>query len=123
VGGAPGGISNAAVRRSAELGDAWHPLGLSLEDLEKGVATMRQMASRAGRQPGVAPRNFLDLTDAPRGSGRAAFQGARDEVLADLRRVKALGAEWMTFDLPRVDVPGMAKAIERIARDIKPAAA
>jgi probable F420-dependent oxidoreductase len=125
VGGAPGGISNAAIRRCAELGDAWHPLGLSLDDLETGLATLRQMASRAGRRdgPGLAPRNLLDLTDGPKGTGRAAFQGSRDEVLSDLRRVKGLGAEWMTFDLPRVDVPGMAKAMERLVRDIKPAAA
>ena len=44
-------------------------------------------------------------------------------MLSDLRRVKGLGAEWMTFDLPRVDVPGMVKAMERLVRDIKPAAA
>jgi probable F420-dependent oxidoreductase len=124
VGGAPGGISNAAIRRCAELGDAWHPLGLSLDDLEKGLATLRQMASRAGRRdgPGLVPRNLLDLTDGPKGNGRVAFQGSRDEVLSDVRQVKALGAEWMTFDLPRVDVPGMVKAMERLVRDIKPAA-
>ena len=125
VGGAPGALSDAALRRCAELGDAWHPLGLSLDDLEKGLATLRGLAARAGRRegPGLAPRNSLDLTDAAKGSGRAAFQGSKDEVLSDLRRVKGLGAEWMTFDLPRVDVPGMVKAMERLAADIKPAAA
>src|SRR5205814_1364522 len=40
VRGSPGGVSEAAVRRCAELGDAWHPLGLSLEDIEKGLATL-----------------------------------------------------------------------------------
>ena len=28
VGGSPGAVSGPAVRRCAELGDAWHPLGL-----------------------------------------------------------------------------------------------
>jgi hypothetical protein len=37
--------------------------------------------------------------------------------------VGALGAEWMTFDLPRADVPGMMRGMERLARDVKPAAA
>jgi probable F420-dependent oxidoreductase len=125
VGGAPGGVSAPAVRRCAELGDAWHPLGLGLEDLEKGWATVRDLASRAGRRggPELAPRNLLDLTDAPRGAGRVAFQGSLDEVAADVRRVQRLGATWMTFDLPRAGVPAMMRAMERLAREVKPAAA
>jgi probable F420-dependent oxidoreductase len=125
VGGAPAALSRAAVRRCAELGDAWHPLALSLDDLEKGLATLRELSRSAGRAqaPGLAPRNMLDLTDRPMGAGRAAFQGSPAEVAADVRRVRALGADWMTFDLPRVDVPGMMRAMERLAREVKPAVA
>ena len=125
VGGSPGATSQAAIRRCAELGDAWHPLALSLDDVEMGYATLREMATRLGRRdaPGLAPRNLLDLTDRPKGAGRAAFQGSPDEVTADVRRAKALGAEWLTFDLPRVDVPGMMRAMERLAREVTPAGA
>jgi probable F420-dependent oxidoreductase len=125
VGGMPGAVSTPAVRRCAELGDAWHPLALSLDDIEKGYATLRDLAARAGRRDGLglAPRNALDLTDAAKGGGRAAFQGSVAEVAADIRRVRTLGAEWMTFDLPRAGVPAMTRAIERLAREVKPAAA
>lgn len=125
VGGSPGATSQAALRRCAELGDAWHPLALSLDDVEKGYATVREMATRFGRRdaPGLAPRNLLDLTDRAKGAGRAAFQGSPDEVAADVRRATALGAEWLTFDLPRVDVPGMMRAMERLVREVKPAGA
>lgn len=125
VGGSPGTTSQAALRRCAELGDAWHPLALSLDDVEKGYATVREMATRFGRRaaPGLAPRNLLDLTDRAKGAGRAAFQGSPDEVAADVRRATALGAEWLTFDLPRVDVPGMMRAMERLVREVKPASA
>lgn len=124
VGGAPGTVSGPAVRRCAELGDAWHPLGLSLDDIEKGYATVRDLAARHGRRdrPGLAPRNLFDLTDAPRGSGRAAFQGSVEEVASDIRRVRSLGADWMTFDLPRAGVPAMLRAMERLAGEVKPAA-
>ncbi|HEY7519814.1 MAG TPA: TIGR03619 family F420-dependent LLM class oxidoreductase [Methylomirabilota bacterium] len=123
VGGAPGGISAPAVRRCAELGDAWHPLGLSLDDIEKGYASLRDLGARSGRRAalGLAPRNLLDLTEAPKGSGRAAFQGTVAEVAADIRRVRGLGADWMTFDLPRTGVPEMAQAMERLAREVKAA--
>jgi probable F420-dependent oxidoreductase len=125
VGGSPGGISDAAVRRCAEQGDAWHPLGLSLDDIEKGAGTLRELAGKAGRRdvPTLAPRNTLDLTDARKGAGRAAFQGSPDEVAADVQRAKALGASWLTFDLPRTGVPAMTRALERIIKDVKPAAA
>ena len=123
VGGAPGAISAPAVRRCAELGDAWHPLGLSLDDIEKGYATLRDLAARSGRRTalGLAPRNLLDLTDGAKSSGRAAFQGSVAEVAADIRRVRALGAEWMTFDLPRAGVSAMTQAMERLAREVKAA--
>jgi alkanesulfonate monooxygenase SsuD/methylene tetrahydromethanopterin reductase-like flavin-dependent oxidoreductase (luciferase family) len=123
VGGAPGAASQPAIRRCAELGDAWHPLALSLDELEKGYAALREMATRLGRRqpPGLAPRNLLDLTDRPKGAGRAAFQGSPDEVVADVRRAAALGAEWLTFDLPRADLPAMTRALERVAADVKPA--
>jgi probable F420-dependent oxidoreductase len=125
VGGAPGGVSGPAVRRCAELGDAWHPLGLSLDDIEKGYATVRDIATRHGRRerPGLAPRNLLDLTDSAPAGRRAAFQGSVADVASDIRRVRSLGAEWMTFDLPRAGVPAMVRAMERLAGEVKPAAA
>jgi probable F420-dependent oxidoreductase len=125
VGGMPGVISSPAVRRAAELCDAWHPLGLSLDDLEKGLATVRQLAVKFGRRetPGLAPRNMLSLTDRPKGSGRASFEGSPDEVAADIRRARALGVEYLTFDLPRADVPTMARTMERFVKDVKPGVA
>jgi len=125
VGGSPGVVSGPAVRRCAELGDAWHPLALSLDDVEKGYATLRDLASRTGRRDalGLAPRNLLDLTDAAKGAGRAAFQGSVAEVASDVKRVKGMGAEWMTFDLPRAGIPAMTRAMEQLARELKPAAA
>ena len=125
VGGAPGTVSEPAVRRCAELGDAWHPLGLGFEAIEKGYATLGRLAARSGRRGplGLAPRNLLDLTDRAKGGARGAFQGTPDEIASDVRRVKGLGAEWMTFDLPRVDVAGMARAMERLVTEVKPASA
>ena len=125
VGGSPGAVSAPAVRRCATLGDAWHPLALGLDDIEKGYATLRDLGARSGRRDALrlAPRNALDLTDGPKGSGRAAFQGAVEEVASDIRRVRGLGAEWMTFDLPRTGVPAMVRAMERLAGEVKAAAA
>jgi len=125
VGGSPATLSAAALRRCAELGDAWHPLALGLDEIEKGFATVKDLATGHGRREplGLAPRNLLDLTAAPKGGDRAAFQGSVAEVASDIRRVRALGAAWLTFDLPRAGVPAMITAMERLVREVKPAAA
>ena len=121
VGGSPGTISSPALRRVVLLGDAWHPLALSLADIEKGIATIRELAGKAGRTVGFAPRNMLALADKTKGAGRGAFEGSVDEVADDIRRVRALGCEWMTFDLPRGDVAGMTHAMERLTKEVRPA--
>jgi probable F420-dependent oxidoreductase len=71
VGGLPGAISSPALRRVALLGDVWHPLALSLADIEKGIATVRDLAAKAGRTVGFAPRNMLALADQPRAAAAA----------------------------------------------------
>src|SRR6267378_5608954 len=79
VGGLPGTISSPALRRVALLGDVWHPLALSLADIEKGIATIRELTGKAGRSVGCAPRNMLALADKAKGGGRGAFEGSVDE--------------------------------------------
>ena len=123
VGGLPGALSSPALRRVVELCDAWHPLGLSLDQIEQGIATIRELASKAGRSSkiGFSPRNMQALTDKAKGAGRAAFEGSVDEVAADVRRARGLGCEWMTFDLPRGETAGMARAMECLVKEVKPA--
>jgi probable F420-dependent oxidoreductase len=123
VGGMPGALSPAPMRRVAELCDAWHPLGLSLDTLAEGIASIRAMADKAGRAAAVsfAPRNALALTASPKGAGRAAFEGSPEEVAADIKRAQGLGCSWLTFDLPRESVAAMGRAMERFAKEVRPA--
>ena len=44
-------------------------------------------------------------------------------VAADVKRAAGLGCEWITFDMPKADVPGMLAVMERFAKEVKPAAA
>jgi alkanesulfonate monooxygenase SsuD/methylene tetrahydromethanopterin reductase-like flavin-dependent oxidoreductase (luciferase family) len=111
------------MRRVAELCDAWHPLGLSLDDLATGIATIRALAEKAGRRDavGFAPRNLLQFATGTQGSSRAAFAGAPDEIAADVRQAQSLGCEYLTFDLSESDVSGMVRTMERFINEVKPA--
>jgi alkanesulfonate monooxygenase SsuD/methylene tetrahydromethanopterin reductase-like flavin-dependent oxidoreductase (luciferase family) len=110
------------MRRAAEQGDAWHPLGLSFEQLEQGIGQIRELAAKAGRASavGFAPRNLLAFTAKAKGSGRVAFQGSPEEVATDVKRALALGCQWLTFDLPRESVAAMTATMERFASEVRP---
>ncbi|MGW2376632.1 MULTISPECIES: LLM class flavin-dependent oxidoreductase [Kitasatospora] len=86
-----GGHSEAAIRRAVAFGDAWHPLRLP-------VARMRSVLENHAL-PGFAPRIALRLTDgAPDGPDRPAGVGNLQQVVADLRELRGLGAEAVVLD-------------------------
>ncbi len=47
-----GGNQGAAQRRAAELGDGWHPINLTPEQVRDGIAGYHAACERAGRPPG-----------------------------------------------------------------------
>ncbi|MFF2081756.1 LLM class flavin-dependent oxidoreductase [Kitasatospora sp. NPDC058162] len=86
-----GGHSEAAMRRVAEFGDAWHPLRLSMDQ-------MRSVLERH-ELPGFAPRIALRLTGAPLDApDRPAGTGDLEQIIGDLRELRALGAEAVVLD-------------------------
>ena len=116
-------VSAPAMRRAAIHCDAWHPLGLGWADLEQGMATVRELATRAGRPKGAvrfAPRNLLGLGAKAAGAERAPYEGDADQVAADVKRARDLDCDWLTFDMPKADVAGMIDVMERFVRDVKP---
>lgn len=118
----PFGVSRASIRRVATVGDAWHPLGLDREQMQQGLALLREEAARAGRQaPAFCPRNLLNLSDRPAGDGRALFEGSPEQVAEDVRFVQQLGAECITFDLYACsDVNHMVRMVEDFTRTVVP---
>jgi probable F420-dependent oxidoreductase len=124
VGGMPGALSPAPMRRVAELGDAWHPLGLSFDQLAQGIGEIKAMAAKVKRADAVtfAPRNLLALGSDAAGPNRAAFEGDARQVIGDVKRAESLGCSWVTFDLPRESVAAMVRAMERFTSDVRPSA-
>ena len=47
-----------------------------------------------------------------------------EKGIATIRqRARALGVDYLTFDMPKLDVPGMVRTMERFVKDVKTAAA
>ncbi|MEV7092384.1 LLM class flavin-dependent oxidoreductase [Amycolatopsis sp. NPDC051045] len=93
-----GGHSDAGLRRAVELGDAWHPLRLTMTGFRETLARLEKLAGERP-VPAFAPRILLRVTETPvTGPDRRAGEGTLDQVLDDLTQLRALGADTVVLD-------------------------
>ena len=108
----------AALRRVARAADGWIPAGLPTELLPRVFANIRTMARDAGRDPNsldLVVRANVGLYDTARGARRLVFTGDSDQIRADIRATRDLGASALHFDAqfaPNVD--SLATLLERL---------
>ena len=75
-----GGNSTPSVRRAAELGDGWHPIRLTPDELAPAVAAYQQRCADFGREPG--PVSLRLMGEVPDAATMAAYADAGlDEVV------------------------------------------
>ena len=87
-----GGVSAAAIRRAARLGDGWQPLGLSPGALEVGMATLREEARAHGRDATAIPVALAMTLGAGR-PGRATLGNTSDEIARSAKAYADLGVD------------------------------
>lgn len=112
-----GGVSRAAIRRAARLGDGWQPLGLSPEALGRGIASLHEECRACGRDAAQVPVSIaLSLTAST--SRRYALGTEPAEVVRNVQAFASLGVETLVISATTSD-PGEARAaMEMVARDV-----
>jgi probable F420-dependent oxidoreductase len=115
-----GGVSRAAIRRAARLGDGWQPLGLSPEALGQGIAALRDEARACGRDGAKIPISIA-MTLAAARAGRHALGTAPSEIVKNARAYADVGVDTLIISAGTSD-PGEARAaLEMVAREVLPA--
>ncbi len=115
-----GGVSRAAIRRAARLGDGWQPLGLSPEALGQGIAALREEARACGRDVSKIPISIA-MSLATSRLGRHALGTEPSGIVKNARAYASLGVETLVISA-NTDDPGEARsALEMVARDVVPA--
>jgi probable F420-dependent oxidoreductase len=100
-----GGVSDAALRRAARFGDAWHPIRIRVSWLEKKLPELASLARTMGRAvPRLCPRILLRVTETPEGDSRRAGEGTLEQVRADFAALEALGCPYVLLDFFTGDV-------------------
>ncbi len=93
-----GGQSDGAMRRAVRLGDAWHPLRQTPEGWRESLTRLGNVAADEGRPlPALTPRILLRLTDGPL-TDRRLGEGTVEQVVGDLERLRADGAQAVVLD-------------------------
>ena len=106
-----GGQSKPAIRRAAQIGDCWHPVGaipaapLEPEELAENLVLLRDYAEKAGRDPSKIQVSVkAPLYDSGDSSGpRRRFSGSADAVRQDVQTYSDVGVTHLIFDFRTAD--------------------
>jgi len=115
-----GGISQAAIRRAARVGDGWQPLGFSPEALRPAIASLYQEARACGRDPSAIPV-AISMSLGPATSRRFALGTRPDEILKSASAFAAAGVETLVVSTVTRDPREARAALELVGRELIPA--
>lgn len=125
-----GGHTKRALRRAAELGNGWHPIGavpfvpLEPEDLKRALNLLAGYAESAGRNPKDISLAFKASLFDPNSTiilgRRRRFTGSAEEIASDMHIYKEVGVDYLILDV-RSDTPTQTlERMEWLARDVIP---
>jgi len=100
-----GGASKYVFKRIVEWGDGWLPTAGSLEDIQRGCATLNELAEKAGRDP-----KTIDVI----AFGQPGQYGDRDEI----RALEKAGISHATVWLRRPKENEVITELEGLARRV-----
>ncbi|PKB79079.1 MAG: hypothetical protein BZY88_15120 [SAR202 cluster bacterium Io17-Chloro-G9] len=127
-----GGQSRRAMRRAAQLGNGWHPVGaipaapLEPEDLAGDLVSLNRYAEAAGRDPGEldvaikAPLydSSLPSSGSPTNRDRRRFSGQPEQILQDIQTYAEVGVTHTIFDIRSSDLNQTTDRLAWFAEEI-----
>ena len=123
-----GGHTTPALRRAAQLGDGWMPIGLrppavlDPAELSGKINELRALTKQAGRpEDAVAVCFSTNVGFGAQGaSERPLMKGRPEEIAADLLHYRAVGVQHFILSFQADTVTGVQTAMETFAREVLP---
>jgi probable F420-dependent oxidoreductase len=117
-----GGRSDAAVRRAARAGDAWHPSHLTADELRARVPELHAECERARRSPddvAVTTRRKLVLGSSP-GDVDAArvLHGDAGAIAATLAELEDVGVSHVIVEVPGSSEGELLENLDWFGREV-----
>jgi probable F420-dependent oxidoreductase len=115
-----GGVSRAAIRRAARLGDGWQPLSLSPEALAPAIASLRQEALACGRDAAKIPVSIA-MSLAASTPRRYALGTRADEIVRSAQAFAGVGVDTLVISANTSDADEARTVLQMLAREVLPA--
>jgi probable F420-dependent oxidoreductase len=109
-----GGVSPAAIRRAARVGDGWQPLGLSPAKLREGMTALRAEARAQGRDAAAIPVS-LALTLGEARPGRASLGTTPAEIARNAQAYADAGLDALLVSTVTTDAAQARASLETVA--------
>ena len=123
-----GGHSQPALRRAAQYGDGWMPIGLrppailEPEELADKINIIKDLSIKFGRaEDSVTPcfSTHISIKDQPT-SDRPMMQGIPEQIAADLRLYQDVGVQNFIVSFPASSLSEQQESMERFTREVIP---
>jgi len=123
-----GGHTEPAIRRAAELGDGWMPIGLrppanlEPEEFAIKVARLRRLTVQSDRPEDAVALCFstnVNFQMTPE-SSRRMMTGRPEQIAADLRQYQDLGVTNFILSFSGDSIDGQREAMEQFSREVVP---
>ena len=114
-----GGVSRAAIRRAARVGNGWHPTAMAPEELRAAMDYLADEAQTAGRSAADIPVSI----SIPMQGGRAGRYGLGTEPAEMVEKLQAfdqLGVETVVISPYSSDPQEMVRGLEVVAEEVLP---
>jgi len=125
-----GGHSPAALRRTARLGDGWHPVGaiaaspLPPAEMKAHLETLKRLAEAEGRDFNSLTISYkaplYDAAVPDRDGSRRSFSGSAPEIAADIRSFADIGVHELIFDFRGQTIAASIESLQRFAAEVMP---
>jgi probable F420-dependent oxidoreductase len=117
-----GGVSRAAIRRAARVGNGWHPTAMAPEVLHEGMRYLAEQAQAVGREAAEIPVSISLPLQGGR-PGRYALGLDPAEMIQKIQAFARLGVDRVVISPYTGEAQEMTQALEVMARDVMPACA
>ena len=118
-----GGRSDAAVRRAARAGDAWHPSHLTVGELGRRVPELHAECERAGRSADdvtVTTRRKLVLAASPDAEADRVLQGDPGAIAATVAELEQVGVAHLIVEIPGSSEGELLENLDWFGREVLP---
>jgi probable F420-dependent oxidoreductase len=115
-----GGVTRAAIRRAARVGNGWHPTAMSPEELSAAMGYLAEEAQAVGRSVADIPVSISIPMQGGR-PGRYGLGTEPAEMVEKLQAFEQVGVNTVVVSPYTGEAQEMTRSLEILARDVIPA--